>query len=121
MAMIIDAAKDAALDYIRTNATVLYICNALPTTYAQASATYKLGTKTSPTIGANGAGTPDGRKATVAAITDGTVDSAGTASHWAICSGSALLATSTLSASKSIVTGSPFTLAAFDIRIAEAT
>jgi hypothetical protein len=117
MAMISDGAKDALLDEIRTNVTTLYICNAEPGTYAQASSTYALGSKSSPTIGTAGDASPNGRKVTVSAITDGTVSATDTASHWALTSGSVLYAAGSLSSSQSVTSGNTFTLTSFDIRV----
>ena len=47
---LIDASKDAALNYLDTNVTQLFITSALCATYAEASSTYKLGVKATPTI-----------------------------------------------------------------------
>lgn len=46
-----DLMLDAALDYIKNNATQLCVCNAQPTTYAQATSTYKLALRTGLTSG----------------------------------------------------------------------
>lgn len=121
MALLADYILDLALSELDTATTTLYITNAEATNYTQASSTYKLGTKTSLSIGAPADRTPNGRKVTVAAITDGTVDSTGTATHWAITkSGTTLMATGSLSASQSVTSGNTFTLAAFDIGIPDA-
>jgi hypothetical protein len=112
------AGLDAALA-VWAGADALYICSQEPTTFAEATSTYALGTKATPTIGAAGDRTPDGRKRTVAAITDGTVTATGTATHWALttASGSVLHATGALAASQAVTSGNPFTLGAFDIGI----
>ena len=78
MGFLHDDVLDAALDEIQTNVTTLTICNALPTTFAQAnddpgSAGYKLGTKSSPTVGSPQDGDTSGRKITISAISDGSV------------------------------------------------
>lgn len=101
------------------NAENLYICSTQPTNFTEASVTYKLGTKASPSIGAPGDGTPNGRKVTVAAINDGIVDANGTAAYYALCDNSAskLLATGDLSNPQAVTTPNTFTLTAFDIRI----
>jgi hypothetical protein len=72
-----------------TNAVtpVLYLCKPEPTTYTEAATTYKLGTKTSPTVGAPESNGSGGRKVEVATFTDGTVDASddGTGTHyWAL-------------------------------------
>lgn len=117
MAYLHDNVLDAALAYIVSNTTTLYICNALPTSYAQASSTYKLGTKTGVTVGSPADRSPNGRKVTVPATTAGTVNSTGTASHWAITSGSVLIAAGPLSANQNVTSGNQFTLDAIDIGI----
>ncbi len=101
MAFIADAALDSLLSYLVSNATTLYICSAELTTYAQASSTLEVGTKTAITLGAPGDRTPNGRKSTVPAFTDGAVQANGTATHWALCSGTVLLATGALSGPRS--------------------
>lgn len=122
MAFIADAAFDAALAIV-IDSSHLYICSQEPTTYAAATSTYDLGSKATPTIGAAGDRTPNGRKVTVSAITDGSVTDSGTATHWALvkATGSLLRATGALSAPQSVTSGNTFTLAAFDIGIADAT
>lgn len=121
MALLADYILDLALSELDTATATLYITSAEATNYTQASSTYKLGTKTSLSIGAPGDRTPNGRKVTVAAVTDGVVDSTGTATHWAITkSGTTLMATGSLSASQSVTAGNTFTLAAFDIGVPDA-
>jgi hypothetical protein len=118
-----DNVLDSGLSYLKSNASHIYICNAEPSTYTQASSTYALGSKNfgagAVVPGALAAGSPSGRKATTAAITDGSVSGTGTASHWAITfnSSSILLAASSLSASQAVTNGNTFTLGAFDIRL----
>jgi hypothetical protein len=119
MAFIADRVLDLGLNVIDTEANRLDICSQEPTTYTEATATYTLGNKTSLSVGAPGARTPNGRKVTVAAITDGTVTSTATATHWAIVDtgNSRLLATGSLSASQAVTSDNTFTLGAFDIGI----
>ena len=118
-----DDLLDAALDVLDTDVETLYICSAEPSDYTEASSTYKLGTKSSPSVGAAEDGDASGRKVTVAAINDGTVDSNGTASHWALTDNSLtkLLAAGPLASSQSVTSGNTFTLTAFDIEIADPT
>jgi len=122
-AFINDAVLDTALNYIKTNVENLYVCSAQPTTFAEASSTYKLGTKVSPATGTITNGDVSGRKLPVTAITDGTVNSNGTATWIALTDDSAsmLLCAQELNASKAIVTGSPFTLTTFDIELPDPT
>jgi hypothetical protein len=122
MAYINDYVLDAALAKLDTEANRLDITSQEATTYAEATSTYTLGNKTSLSIGAPADRTPNGRKVTVAAITDGSVSATGTASHWAIVDtgNSRLLATGALSATQAVTNGNTFTLAAFDIGIPDA-
>lgn len=122
MPFINDRVFDNGLTVLDTEANRLDICNAEPASYAAATTTNSLGNKTSLSVGAPSDGTPNGRKVTVAAITDGTVTATGTASHWAIVDtvNSRLLATGALSASQAVTSGNVFTLGAFDIRIPDA-
>jgi len=84
---------DAALDYIANNVTQVAVCSSEPTTYAEATATYKLALKTGLTSAAftKAAGDVSGRKVTLAQQAGVTVDSSGTANFVAFCSGTTLL------------------------------
>lgn len=110
-------AHDAALNVIKNNTENLYICSAQPTTFAEASSTYKLGTKASPTIGSPEAGDVSGRKIVVSAISDGAVSATGEATWVALTDDSAskLLAAQALNASQQVTASNEFTLTAFDI------
>lgn len=121
MAYITDAAFDAALAVVIDSST-LYITSSEATTFAQATTTYALGNKASPTISAAADRTPNGRKVTVSAITDGTVTASGTAAYWALVktTGSLLKATGALSTSQAVTSGNTFTLATFDLGIPDA-
>lgn len=122
MAFIRDAAFDLALADLDLTET-FYICSQEPTTFAEASSTYALGEKASPTIGAAQNGVSSGRRRTVAAITDGSVTATGTATHWALTddSGSILLATGALASSQAVTSGNTFSTSAFDVAIADAS
>jgi hypothetical protein len=119
MASLSDNVFDDGLNHIGDNVENLYICSAEPTTFAEASSTYKLGTKASPTFTGPANGDASGRKITCDAISDGTVDADGTASHWALTDNSAneLVAAGSLSSSQGVTNGNTFTLTAFDIEI----
>lgn len=122
MPYINDTAYDQALTWIATNGTRLDICSQEPATYAEATSTYTLGSKSSISIGSATNGDSSGRKVVVAAITDGSVTGTGTATHYAITNASSLLvATGALAASQAVTTGNTFTTAAIDITIADAT
>jgi len=114
---LIDASKDAALNYIRTNTTQLFITNALCATYAEASNTYKLGVKSSPTISTATDDGTTGRKITISAITDGTVSASGNATHVALCSADTLLAAYPLNAGVAVTSGAVFTLTEHAVKL----
>lgn len=104
------------------DASHLYLCSQEPSTYAQASSTYALGSKASPSIGAVANASPNGRKRTIAAISDGNVTAGGTATHWALVDSatSKLLVTNSLSSPKAVANGNVFTLTAIDIKVNDA-
>lgn len=97
----------------------LYICNAKPTTFAEASATFKLGTKAAPPMTGPVNGDVSGRKVSITAITDGAITVTDTATHWAVCddSLSKLLAEQTLNVPQAVTNGNTFTLTEIDIEI----
>ena len=114
-----DDVLDNGLSVLDTLVENLYICSTLPTTFTEASSTYKFGTKATPTVSAPSDRTGGGRKVTVSAITDGTVSADGTAGFYALTDDSAskLLAQGDLSATQVVTSGNTFTLTAFDIGI----
>lgn len=122
MAYLNDRVMDNGLTVLDTEANRLDICSQEPASYAAATSTYTLGNKAPPSVGAPADRSPNGRKVTVAAISDGTVTGTGTATHWALTdtSNSRLLATGSLSASQGVTSGNTFTLGAFDIGIPDA-
>lgn len=117
-----DDVLDDGLQVITDNANRLDICSALPTTYAEATSTYTLGNKTSPTVGAPSDRTGGGRKVTISAITDGSVTGTGTAGYYAITDtvGSRLLAAQAMVATQSVTSGNEFVTDAVDIGIPDA-
>lgn len=113
---------DLGLNVLDTECDKIVICSAEPTTFTEADATFKLAQKTFAVGGAFGspaAGTPNGRKVTSAAITDGTVTANGTGLKAAAIDtvNSRLLAVTSLAASQALTAGNTFSLAAFDIRL----
>lgn len=110
---------DSGLNILDTDVENLYICSQEPTTFTEASSTYKLGTKATPSIAAPSDKAGGGREVVVSAITDGAVSADGTATHYALCddSLSKLLATGSLAASQPVTNGNPFTLTQFAIGI----
>ena len=119
MAFIADRVLDLGLNVLSTEANRLDICSSEPADFTAATTTTSLGNKTSLSVGNPAARTPDGRKVTVALISDGVVDGTGTAAFYAITdtANNRLLATGSLSASQAVTSGNTFTLEAFDIGI----
>ena len=118
-----DVELDAGLNSIQDNVGALHICSALPATYAEATSTYSLGSKTSPSVAEPSDKSGGGREIVVAAITDGTVSSDGTASYWALVKTTAttrLLAAGNIDVPQAVTTGNPFTLTAFPVGFPDA-
>ena len=121
MAFLNDDIFDQGLDWADTNGTRIDICSQEPTSYAEATSTYTLGNKTGLNTGATQNGATDGRRVIVPAISDGSVTSTGTATHWALTDGSsALVATGALSSSQGVTSGNTFTLDAISLTIRDA-
>jgi hypothetical protein len=119
MSYLNDRVYDNGLSVLDTEATHLYLCSAEPSTYAGVSSV-ALASYSGVSVGSPAAGSPNGRKVTVAAITSGmTASASGTGSHYALTdnTNSRLLAAGTLAATQVVTSGNPVTLTAFDIRI----
>jgi len=124
MGFINDRVLDSGLGILPAESNRLDICHTPPTTYAQATSTYTVAYKTSPSIGSPVARSPTGRKVVVAAISGGTVtytstSAADDAQYWAISdtANSRLLAAGDLAAAQYVTSGNTFTLTSFDIGI----
>lgn len=113
MAFVRDAAADAYLSNIRSNADEIHICSAEPSSFANV-ASVTLGKKTSPAFGSITDGSPNGRAFSLTAFSDGEVTDNGTASHWALvdAGSSELLATGELSTEQAVVASNSFSLSA---------
>ena len=115
---------DAALNHIKSNATKLCVCNSQPTTYAQATASYKLASVviSSADFGAPADGDSSGRKIQVNAQSSVSIDSTGTAAHVALVkvAGSVLLYVTTTTAT-GLTGGGKVNVAAWDVEIADPT
>lgn len=115
---------DAALNYVATG-TLLTVCSAQPTTYAEASSTYKLADVVLTAGAGNGDftvanGDTSGRKLTVAQQADTAIDTSGTATHVAISiSGSSTLLYVTTCTSQVLTAGGTVTIPAWDIEISD--
>jgi hypothetical protein len=114
-----DDVFDSGLSVLTTLTENLYICSSLPTTFTEASSTYKLGTKATPTVGSPADRSGGGREVTISAITDGTVGANGTAGFYALTDDSAskLLAQGDLNSTQVVTSGNTFTLTSFKIGI----
>ncbi|MEA1998776.1 MAG: hypothetical protein U9N61_05575 [Euryarchaeota archaeon] len=119
MAALHDDVFDNGLSAIDDNTENLHILSADPGLTWGNIATYKLGTKATPTIAAPSDRSGGGREIVVAAITDGSVSATGTATHYAVTdeSLSKILATGSLSSSQAVTSGNTFTLTEFAIGI----
>jgi|SRR6516165_4121895 hypothetical protein len=111
---------DNGLAYLDTAAVGIYICSQDPTTYTEATSTYKLGAKTGTAgslFGAPADASPNGRMVTSVAISDGSITANGTAAAWAVVDATRLLANGGLASSQVVTSGNIFILPAFSIRI----
>lgn len=120
--MMNDSLLDLALTAIDNNCDRIVLCSQAPTTELEAITTYMLGYRNTPTISAPGVRGAGGREITVSAITDGTVQTAGTATHYALVDvggNPALLVVRPLSASKALVTGTPWTSGAITVSMVD--
>jgi len=115
----IDAMLDAALDYISTNAVEIYVCNAQPTTYAEASSTFALTSIEVPTFQANANGDVSGRKLAVDEEAGMSITSTDTATHIALCSATVLLYVTTCT-SQALTSGGTVTIPTWDIEVEDA-
>ena len=118
-----DVILDTALDYIKNNVTQECVCSAQPTTYAEATSTYKLAIKTGLTSGSftgPADGSPNGRKLTVNEQASITVDTGGDATHIALCSGSVLLYVTTCTL-QTLTGGNTVTVPLWTITLADAS
>jgi hypothetical protein len=119
-----DNTLDNGLAALKAAADRVYLCNAEPATYLQATSTFALGNKNVAAgavfPNAIAAGSPSGRKISTLAITDGVISAGGTASHWAsVTSGSSRLEVAqALSATQVVTTGNPWSMPATDVRLA---
>lgn len=114
----IDAMLDAALAYISSNATELYVCTAQPTDRANAIATGLTGASV-PSFTGPVNGDTSGRKLTVDSEVDIPITATGDATHIALCSGTDLLYVTTCT-TQNLTSGGTVTTPAWDIEIADA-
>jgi hypothetical protein len=114
---------DAALNYIKTNATRLCCCSAQPTTYAEAITTYKLAIVTIDSADFTGPadGDTNGRKLTVNAQTALTVDANGQELFYALVDNvnSKLLYVTESTSDQQVYSGNLLNTSAWDIELAD--
>jgi len=121
---IADAVLDAALNYIANNADEIYYCSAQPTTYTEASVTFKLAGDTLTVGDGNGNyvvgnGDIDGRKLAVTPTQNVTVNTNGTVTYVALSDGTSVLYAKALDAGVAVTTANPLDPSAFDIEIGD--
>jgi hypothetical protein len=113
---------DLGLNVLYTEADAIYLTSAQATTYTEATATYALGNKTGAAgsiFGAPADASPNGRKVTSNAISDGDVTGSDTATYLAVVdtANTRLLMVDTITPSQVVTSGNTFSLAAFDVRL----
>lgn len=113
-----DAGADAALTYW-TDADLMILCSAEPTSYAEAFTTYKLGS-IAPTFDAIANGDVSGRKRRVQAKTGINPSANGTVTHVALVKTTdSTLRYVTTSASQAVAIGIPADTNAWDMEVAD--
>jgi len=115
-----DASIDGMLNWMQLRITGISVCSTQPTTYAEATATYKLADKnglTSTDLTVTD-GDTSGRKLVMVAHSAVTIDTTGTAAHvaWWGSSGSILLLVTTCTTIP-LTTGSTVTIPTHDFEI----
>lgn len=117
-----DRVLDNGLAALDTECDKIFVCSSAPTTYTEATSTFALGNKNfgvGSAFGAPAAGSPDGRKVTSVAITDGTITANGTVGFWAAVDSvnSRLLANDAPTGGIAVTSGWVFTLGAIPVHI----
>jgi hypothetical protein len=115
-----DRVLDFGLNVLDVETSFISITSSEPTTIAIAATSGLLGFKNwgvGAAFGAPAAGSPNGRKTSSVAITDGTITTTGTANWWAAYAAGTLHAHGTLAAAQAVTAGNTFSLSSFDIRI----
>lgn len=117
-----DRVIDNGLASLKAEADKIYVCSAEPATFTAAISTNALGNKNfgaGSVFGAIAARSPNGRKLTSVAVTDGSTTLTGTATHFATVdsANSRLLAAATLSASQVVTSPNLWTLGTFEVGI----
>jgi len=116
-----DLMLDAALDWVRARVTQEDVCSAIPTTYAEANATYMLAqTAITSSACVVADGDSNGRKMTMNAKNSVSVTTTGTASHVALAgsTGSTLLLV-TACTTQALTTGNTVNIPAWKLEMAD--
>ena len=111
-----DVLDNGLVTLTNATSTVLHLCSGTQPTTRALAISQTVANKASPTISAPGARTPDGRKVTISAITDGTVTATATETCWALIDGTRLLAVGD-SNDQAVTAGNVMTSNAIDIGI----
>jgi hypothetical protein len=117
-----DSMLDAAVNYIKNNATEEYLCTSQPADRAaaiSAAVASKTGMTTGDFTGPSD-GDASGRKIQVNAQNGLTASATGDATHVALCSGTTLLYVTT-NTSQSVTSGNTVNIGAWDIEVADVT
>jgi len=118
----VDSVLDGLLEIIN-DATLMTVCNAEPTTYAEAATTFKL----ADVVMAGGDftisnGDTNGRKVRVATKLAVPIDTTGTATHVALAiSGSSTLLGATTCTSQALTSGGTVDVPVWDVEVADPT
>ncbi len=114
-----DAVLDGASDIV-AQSDFQYVCNAEPTTYAEASATFALAdvAMVPVTDYTKANGDTDGRKVTMAAKAGVNIDATGTATHLALTDGVVLVYVTTCT-SQVLTSGNTVDIPVWDIEFAD--
>ena len=119
MTLFHDDVYDDGLQTITDNADALHLCSADPELTWANIASYSLGSKSSPTVGAPTDRAGGGRKVVVSAIIDGAGTGTGTVTHYALVDtgNTKILVSGALDSSRTIENGDIFLTPEFDIGI----
>ena len=119
MAFLDNDVRDNGLQRLSDRVNAIHVCSQEPTTFAEATSTYSLGLKATPTVSAPAAGSSGGRRVTAAAFSDGAASADGMATHfaWVDTVNNILYAAKALSNSQEVTDGNAFSLSAHDITI----
>ena len=116
MAFLADAVLDNGLQYITDNGDTLHLTSQQCTTSADVTS-YSLGYKNGITVGAPANNSTDGRRVTISAISDGTIDGDGDATHYTVVQADGTVIASQLltGGGQTVTSGNVFTLDEFDV------